>query len=70
MQALSYINGVISRDLIDRADGDTLTRVYDTTGQLQTLTFEDGSETRDWASYTNTYDETGAVIDTQYIWDI
>ncbi len=67
--ARTYVEGTIALSILTQADGDVRTTVYDANGNRESLTFEDISDSRNWQSYTNTYDEAGELLSKEYIWD-
>ena len=50
-------------------DGDVLTTTFDSQGRRQTFTFEDGSETRPWSRYTDTFDAEGSRTGREVFYD-
>jgi len=66
----TYQNGIIAKNITDEADGDVQTTLYRADGKRDTFTFEDGSDTRNWESYVNTYDEDGTFLERSYIYDL
>jgi hypothetical protein len=66
----TYLDGVLSSRIDREVDGDTITTSYDASGMRQTSVFEDVSESRSWAQYTNTYNENGELVSREYIFDV
>ncbi len=65
----TYADGVMETSIMTEADGDVRSTIYDSAGLRETFIFRDISDSRSWESYTNTYDEAGALTDREYIWD-
>jgi len=61
----SYSDGVLASSIISEADGDVRSTLYSASGVRQSITFEDGSDSRSWESYTNSYDEVSGKITSQ-----
>ncbi len=60
-----YVDGIRASTLVTETDGDMRTVLYDAEGRRESVVFVDGSDTRSWANYTNTYDTATGRIDTR-----
>lgn len=58
----TFADGTLSSRVLTDADGDIKTSVYGENGVRESFSFIDVSDTRNWASYSNTYDvQTGKI---------
>jgi hypothetical protein len=69
VRRIDYVDGIIASSVINEADGDERITLYGANGNRESFTFVDGSDTRKWASYTNTYDENGDFLMRDYAYD-
>lgn len=65
---IAYDNGSITQKIVTEADGDKATTTYDA-GLRDEFVFEDVSDTRSWASYTNKYDGSGALVSKTFVFE-
>ena len=69
-RAQTFRNGVIASSILTETDGDVQTTLYTADGKRDSITFEDGSRTRNWESYVNTYDDDGTFLERSYFYDL
>ena len=65
IQNQSYSDGILASRIFNEIDGDVRSTLYSANGVRQSYTFEDGSDSRSWESYTNSYDEVSGKITAQ-----
>lgn len=66
---LNYVNGVKSERIFTEADGDVMTLTFREDGTRERIVFEDVSDSQDWETLTRTFDATGTLIGTDFVWD-
>ncbi len=65
----SYVDGVIVQDVMTETDGDVRTTLYGANGRRESFTVDDISDSRNWETYTNSYDEAGVLTGRTRLFD-
>jgi hypothetical protein len=60
---------VKSERIFTEADGDVMTLTFREDGTRERIVFEDVSDSQDWDTLTRTFDATGTLIGTDFVWD-
>jgi hypothetical protein len=66
----AFTDGILASQTVIEVDGDVKTTTYRADGAREMFVFEDVSDSRNWESYTDTFDEAGGFIDREYVWDV